>query len=330
MPKIHFLNVRNGDCSIIQRDNCDRVTMIDICCGNIKIKKEASVTKAIAQDMALMETSVSGNFNMKASPTNPIEYLDKIGITSIHRFILTHPDMDHMDGIAELFDGFHVNNYWDCGVRRKKPDFASGQYLEEDWNLYINLINKQVKDTKVICPVANQKGEFWNKGTSDNDKHGDYLSILAPSPELISKANDGGDINDGSYVIVYHNTAGKIIFPGDSENATWEYILKNHEDKVKDATVLIAPHHGRDSGRNWDFLDVVKPKLTLIGNARNEHLNYKKYKDKSGFTITNNQAGNIMLTVEDSKYWVYVENKAYADCCRNSTLVNGMYKIGSI
>ena len=30
MPRIHFLNVKQGDCSIIQHIS-DRVTMIDIC-----------------------------------------------------------------------------------------------------------------------------------------------------------------------------------------------------------------------------------------------------------------------------------------------------------
>ena len=32
MAKIHFLNVDEGDCSIIEHDN-GNVTMIDICCG---------------------------------------------------------------------------------------------------------------------------------------------------------------------------------------------------------------------------------------------------------------------------------------------------------
>ena len=32
MAKIHFLNVDEGDCSIIQHDN-GKVTMIDICWG---------------------------------------------------------------------------------------------------------------------------------------------------------------------------------------------------------------------------------------------------------------------------------------------------------
>lgn len=37
MAKIHFLNVDEGDCSIIQHDN-GKVTMIDICCGICKAR----------------------------------------------------------------------------------------------------------------------------------------------------------------------------------------------------------------------------------------------------------------------------------------------------
>ncbi len=37
MAKIHFLNVDEGDCSIIEHDN-GKVTMIDICCGNVEEK----------------------------------------------------------------------------------------------------------------------------------------------------------------------------------------------------------------------------------------------------------------------------------------------------
>jgi len=36
-PKIHALNVRQGDCYIIERPS-GRVTMIDICCGNLEVE----------------------------------------------------------------------------------------------------------------------------------------------------------------------------------------------------------------------------------------------------------------------------------------------------
>ena len=65
MAKIHFLNVDEGDCSIIQHDN-GKVTMIDICCGNI-VEQQHSVVTFSTESV----NTIKGNFNMKAYPTNP-------------------------------------------------------------------------------------------------------------------------------------------------------------------------------------------------------------------------------------------------------------------
>ena len=35
MAKVHFLNVKQGDCIILEHDS-GRVTMFDICAGNIE------------------------------------------------------------------------------------------------------------------------------------------------------------------------------------------------------------------------------------------------------------------------------------------------------
>lgn len=52
MPRIHFLNVGEGDCSIIQHSS-DRVRMIDICGGNA----EEQVIKATAAILESLEPS---------------------------------------------------------------------------------------------------------------------------------------------------------------------------------------------------------------------------------------------------------------------------------
>ena len=48
MATIHFLNVGEGDCIVVQH-NSDRVSMIDISCGNItEIEEVDSSTKCAA------------------------------------------------------------------------------------------------------------------------------------------------------------------------------------------------------------------------------------------------------------------------------------------
>ena len=97
MAKIHFLNVEEGDCSIIQHNN-GHVTMIDICCGNVDTKEMKPQLYPLSESMK----GINGNFNQKSYPTNPIEYLKEHQIKSIFRYIQTHPDMDHMDGLYNL------------------------------------------------------------------------------------------------------------------------------------------------------------------------------------------------------------------------------------
>src|SRR4051794_12180211 len=111
MPRVHYLNVRNGDCSIIQHAS-GRVSAIDVSCAYIP-----AVTKAahfsMAENMLKGRRPVPGNFDQKSDPDNPITYLRKIGVSSIFRFIVTHPDMDHLDGIKDLFREFGPSNLWD-------------------------------------------------------------------------------------------------------------------------------------------------------------------------------------------------------------------------
>ena len=48
---------------------------------------------------------------------------------------------------------------------------------------------------------------------------------------------------------------------------TINHLLEKHQPDISDLDVLIAPHHGRDSDKDFSFLDVMKPKLTLVGNG---------------------------------------------------------------
>ena len=320
-PRVHFLNVGQGDCFLIERTS-NRLTMIDICCGNLVTDEKKEIIKESAF------SKPSGNYGMCKKPTNPIDYLTNHGISTIWRFILTHPDMDHMDGIKKLFDNKTVNNFWDCGIRREKPDFKNNyQYLEEDWDYYDSIINGSVSTVKVISPRAGDKGVFWNRDDEQGNGDGDYLSIISPNDELIKQANDNGDINDASYVIVYRSSGGNIIFPGDSNDKTWEYILDKHKALVSDAAVLFAPHHGRKSDRDYSFLDVVNPRISFFGCASSDDLAYSAWNNRGLLYFTNNQCGNVHVYPKDKTVKVFIENQKYAEdfTDKNTYQLNGYW-----
>lgn len=309
MSILHFLNVSPGDCTVIQH-NSGRVSIIDICCGNLPLSQK-TITDLIEQ------AAVRGNFRMCERSTNPLEYLGGLDIDSIFRFILTHPDMDHMDGFDALLSAHTLANYWDSGVRKEKPAFAQqSRYKEADWDRYV-----QVRDgnggATVINARSGSKFKFANR-LEDGTDGGDGLHVLAPDQSLVDAANSGDDCNDGSYVLLYKSVGGDIIIPGDAHDCTWEYVL-SHYPEVSDVKLLIAPHHGRGSGRSYDFLDKLNPKLTLFGCAPSKDLDYNAWNNRGLEKITSNQAGNVVLDCHEQGIDVYVENEVFARKYRSDT-----------
>jgi beta-lactamase superfamily II metal-dependent hydrolase len=312
MPTIHFLNVNDGDCSLIQHVS-NKVTVIDVC--NAKPLDElARKVEKLNQIRAGFEKGVNGNFNQKKYPVNPISYMQDQGIRSVFRFILTHPDMDHMDGIEAFFAEFSPANLWDTDNTEEKP-FGNGinqGYSEEDWKFYKRLRDgKPEKDPKRLTLYSGSSGQFYNQGES-SQAGGDGLHILAPTLKLLSAGNECEDFNDCSYVILYKTSEHRIVFAGDSHDDTWGHILAKHKKDVEDVDLLVAPHHGRHSDRDWEFLDVLNPALTLFANAGSEHLAYSAWSNRGLPIITNNQAGSVIINAGVDPMDVYVTCEAYA------------------
>ena len=309
MPRVHFLNVNDGDCSIIQHGS-GRNTVIDVSAA----KKPAALSLAAGR-ISLREAisanarekskaaGVRGNFNQSENPDNPIEYMRARGIDSVFRFICTHPDMDHLDGIKHLFEVFNPGNFWDTDNTKTLDAFGNG-YNADDWEFYTSLRDgNHEPGIKRLALYSGASGEFYNS---------DGLNVLAPTVELVRAANEAEDWNDCSYVLLYRSFGKRILFCGDSHDDTWDHILTHWRAAVSNVDVLIAPHHGRHSSREFDFLNVVQPKLTLFGNAPSEYLSYDEWNNRDLLFVTNNQAGSIVLDLVDSNLDVYASHKPFA------------------
>lgn len=289
MTKIHFLNVNQGDCIILQHLS-GRTTVFDISAGNIgRQQRHHEGLRSHILEFA------SGNYGMCNHPTNPLDYLVNLAIKDIWRFILSHPDMDHLDGFNALLEEFRVFNFWDSGARKDKPDFSGyTKYKEKDWDRYSRVISNKEATTNLIKVQDPARFKYANVGDT-TDSAGDGLYILAPSQELIEEANRTQEFNDASYVVLYNTAIGKVLLSGDAHDATWKYVVERYEAAVSDVTLLIAPHHGRKSGRSYTFLDCVRPKLTLFGCAQSQYLAYDSWRYRKLPYITNNLCQEVRL-----------------------------------
>jgi beta-lactamase superfamily II metal-dependent hydrolase len=229
------------------------------------------------------------------------------GIDTVFRFVLTHPDMDHMDGIADLFQRFSPPNLWDtnhtCDKDNDDWGASGGRYRRDDWDFYKGLRGSASQPKCLVYHSGEAPKDFWKE---------DGLSVLAPTPDLVSAANHKGEWNDASYVLLYEVKPNwRVIMAGDSHDGTWEHILDEHADKIGSIDLLLAPHHGRDSDRDYRFLDVLQPKLTLFGNAPSEHLGNKAWNSRQLPILSNNQGGDVIVEFDESGA-VYVTNETYA------------------
>jgi beta-lactamase superfamily II metal-dependent hydrolase len=314
MATIHFLNVLEGDCNIIQH-NSKRITVMDVSNAyNDEDTPEEKAAKASkAREERRKRTKVPSNkvdYRQKLIPDNPIVYLkENIGTPDIHRFVISHPDMDHIDGIKDLFTEFKIYNTWDTDNNKSidlNESFAG--YNREDWKFYTQLRAGKVTTTTRLTYYDTNSGSFFKE---------DGIKILAPSKELVRRANESGDYNDASYVLLYSTPRKgdknwKIIFAGDSDDHSWEHILKKYKAAVSNIDVLLAPHHGRDSGRSYEFLKTLKPRVTLFGNASSKHLAYSCYPGPPKLRITNNQAGYVVIEISQDAMTFYVKNFDFA------------------
>lgn len=87
------------------------------------------------------------------------------------------------------------------------------------------------------------------------------MDILWPEKNLIHE----NILNNNSIVckVCYKNTS--ILFTGDIEEIAERKILSKYSENQLKATILKVAHHGSKSSSIQEFLDIVEPKIALIG-----------------------------------------------------------------
>lgn len=220
----------------------------------------------------------------------------------ISRFISTHPDEDHFGGIHLLDDAMQINNFYVVKNKAIKKDITTS------FERYCAL-----RDGNKSFYISQGCSRKW-MNISDDDRTSSGISILWPKTdnehfvEALKASERGESYNNISAVIRYKlNDGASVIWLGDLETKFMENIVDDIE--LQETTVVFASHHGRQSGKipnSW--LDKIKPKVIIIGEAASRHLNYYTGYDK----ITQNHAGDITMDCVGQKIHFYVSQETYA------------------
>ena len=79
-----------------------------------------------------------------------------------------------------------------------------------------------------------------------------------------------GNLNNHSVVTVIEYSGVKILVLGDNESLSWQELLGRSDfvSAVKNTHVLVAAHHGRESGFHRPLFEYFNPLITLISDGR--------------------------------------------------------------
>lgn len=169
------------------------------------------------------------------------------GIRRLDLVVATHPQQDHVGGLAFVVGKFEVGEFWTNGVSR---DAVFLQRLEEV------IAARGVP----VRPVSSTEGDV---------SVGDCL-VRVLNPALSSAGgvhgNDGKLLNNQS--VVLHVKCGKsaFLFTGDVEREAEARLTERGEDLQ--AAVLKVPHHGARGSVYPPLLGAVKPRVAVVSVGR--------------------------------------------------------------
>ncbi len=293
---VHVLNVGRGSCTVVESPS-GRATMIDINDGGqLRPDEFEAIQQRSFSISTIVEAAVRKELQLL---DDPIEwFLEHVG-TVMHRFILSHPDMDHMSGIRRLLSQqreVEVFNFWDYDHTRTRTeaDYPNNGAGWLDWQWYYGFhVGAQwdgVTWPKRIQPLRAATGNYWTE---------DSIEILGPTTSLISDCNKCDEYNDASYVIkVNHGLTSRLLAPGDVESKAWNDMIE--AGVLGKINVLIASHHGRNSGFHEAAMDIMKPEVVIISSdvipAKDDAI--KEYK-KRATVFSTRELGTLTVRMHD-------------------------------
>lgn len=298
MLRIHFLNVGHGDCIIVEFIDNRRTAMIDI---NRTSEMDSNSANELAESFSISTEAMYSTASIIAalesagydiSLQDPIDYLNQKGISKIFRFISTHPHMDHLSGFNVLNKEFSVSNVWIIKNSYTQDNSKLSASQKEDWRLYKKFRDtskNKIDNTTIIRPEEGSEADYYTE---------DGITVLAPNEELIEAAKTNA--NEMSYVLLIKHRGKKIILGGDAEEATWEYLLENYSDELKNIDILKAAHHGRDSGYYQPAVKHMSPTVTIVSVGKKPKTDASnKYRQYCDNVWSTRWKGNIVFEISD-------------------------------
>ncbi|MCO6414058.1 MAG: hypothetical protein J5I92_15070 [Thiogranum sp.] len=235
----------------------------------------------------------------------PSTYIARtLGRTRLDYLFITNADQDHMSDLQGL---------WDAGIEvpvlYRNPSYT-GEQMRQIKRQSGPLSADAERYVDCCCTYSGPVGEPF-----DQFMGGITTSLFwNPYPTF-------ANTNDLSLVVFVKYAACKFLFPGDLEKSGWRALLQRQDfrEELKYTDILVASHHGRESGFCPEVFDYCQPSAVIISDKPIEHETQKMVPDyravvtengvpvrttgKRRHVLTTRRDGWIRITVGSNGYY---------------------------
>lgn len=221
-----------------------------------------------------------------------------------HCIVLSNLDQDHLSDLSN-FEPYirpiiiKYNNF-------VNPDWVESKKIEESGEV----------------PEGVKTALHWIRtvftGALVNPNYGMEITYFHHSPTTFQDTN-----NLSVVTFISYNGVG-VMFPGDLEAAGWREFLKNQTffDCLRRTKILIASHHGRESGYCREVFNYCKPHAVIISdkpimhetqnhNLYAQHCSGLNFRGNLRKVLTTRNDGKITIDIPAfGNYTVYI-NQGY-------------------
>ena len=277
MMDIMIFNVELGQCVFCYPRNDKPEFGLMVDCGN-------------TPNFEPIDKLLEWNWLPKQTKTNPPKHILK-------NLTLTNYDQDHFSGLPYLRQKVSIET-------TRLPKNISSEEL------------RQIKDeiTKPIEEIIKLKDENTVSVTLDTPYVKDTFCL-----KQSDFPNEDIDTNKLSQIVFVTYNETCICIPGDLTADAWDKQLNNKKvlEKLKQTTIFIASHHGREDGYNETVFNYCKPEVIILSDKDIIH----KTQEGQTRTYAGEVNGNgiilngktdtlrkVLTTRNDGHLWIRIED----------------------
>jgi beta-lactamase superfamily II metal-dependent hydrolase len=249
-------------------------------CVMLQHQAPAGLAQAVGGRLAMIDSGSSTDFS-------PSEYIRSLGRNRLDYLFITNADQDHMSDLKGLeskgIEVAHlIRNPTYSGEEMRRIKQISGP-LTDDAEWYVRACGR------------------YSGGVGDPFNH--YMGGIT-YVAFYNSYYDFKDTNNLSLAIFIKFAGFTMLLPGDLEKPGWRALLRRPDfvANLRTVDVLMASHHGRESGFCPEVFAHVTPQAIVISDKAMQHStqetvpDYRRVTTEAGIPVINARKHRHVLT----------------------------------